>query len=111
MKNSTISLLVHFAFGLIFLLIGFVNTFWGNDPFFGLMIILLSVLFFLPLINLILDKIAPRIRLVFKILIGLFILISSLGVGELFDKIEIMKSNFPLPKYQSSVTADTHQPQ
>lgn len=91
---------VHFAlsilswiFGLIFLAIGFINLFWGNDPFFGAFIILLSFIYFLP-VNAMLKKMIgftiPAMGIV-KILVGLFILWAALGVGELFDKIEMMK--------------------
>jgi hypothetical protein len=70
-----------------------VNTFWGNDPGFGVFILLLSFVYFLP-VNAILKKMSgfsiPRMGIV-KILLGIFILWASLGVGELFDKIELMK--------------------
>lgn len=33
-------------FGIIAALIGIINLFWGNDPFFGLFILLLSVAYF-----------------------------------------------------------------
>ncbi len=40
-------------FGVLFSFIGVVNTFWGNDPYYGLIILLLSLLFYLPLVDLI----------------------------------------------------------
>jgi hypothetical protein len=80
-------------FGVVFFAIGVVNTFWGNDPGFGVFILLLSFVYFLP-VNAILKKMSgfsiPRMGIV-KILLGIFILWASLGVGELFDKIELMK--------------------
>lgn len=42
MKNTFLSNSVNFLLGLLFSFIGFVNTFWGNDPFYGLIIIFLS---------------------------------------------------------------------
>lgn len=99
MTKSFLSNTVHLLFGLLFSFIGFVNTFWGNDPYFGLFIILISMVFYLPVINAIVDKIPKRGMLILKIVLGLFILWSGLGVGELFDKIEIMNNNFPLPKH------------
>lgn len=86
------------VFGLLFTFIGFVNTFWGNDPFYGLIIVLISVVFYLPLIHWITFKIPKHSMLILKILLGFLILWSSLGVGELFEKIELMQTHFPLPK-------------
>jgi hypothetical protein len=84
--------IIRWIFGIISLAIGVVNMFWGNDPGFGIFIFLLSFIYFLPA-NAILKKITglsiPGIRIV-KILVGIFILWASLGVGELFDKIELM---------------------
>ena len=39
------------SFGILFSFIGFANTFWGNDPYYGLAILLISVLFYMPLID------------------------------------------------------------
>lgn len=84
---------ISWLFGATFFAIGVVNTFWGNDPEFGIFILLLSFVYFLP-INALLKKIAgfsiPKMGLV-KIVLGIFILWASLGVGELFDKIALMK--------------------
>jgi glucose uptake protein GlcU len=101
MKKSTINIIINLLFGLLFFYIGFVNTFWGNDPFYGLFIIFLSILFFLPIINLFIEKIPQKALFILKIILGLFIIWSSLGVGELFDKIELMKMSFPLPTYEA----------
>lgn len=83
---------ISWLFGLLFFGIGIVNTFWGGDTGFGIFILLLSLVYFLPM-NDILQKIAgfsiPRMGLV-KILLGIFIIWASMGVGELFDKIELM---------------------
>ncbi|MBS3992992.1 MAG: hypothetical protein KGZ87_04670 [Bacteroidetes bacterium] len=99
MKNSIQLALLNLVFGVLFSCIGFVNMFWGNDPFFGLFITVLSVVFYLPFLNLVLDKIPKKLMLGGKILIGLFIIWASLGVGELADKIELMVYNFPIPNY------------
>ena len=42
--GSTALTIISWLFGVIFFAIGFVNTFWGNDPGFGIFIILLSLL-------------------------------------------------------------------
>lgn len=87
--------IISWLFGILFLAIGFVNTFWGNDPFFGVFIVLLSLVYFFP-VNDILRKTTgfsiPKFRLL-KILLGLFILWAAMGVGELFDKIELMMNS------------------
>ncbi len=93
MNNKSIVLnIISWIFGVVFFAIGVVNTFWGNDPGFGVFIILLSFVYFLP-VNDILKKMTgfsiPRMGIV-KILLGIFILWASLGVGELFDKIDLL---------------------
>jgi len=97
MNNKSIVLnIISWIFGIAFFAIGAVNTFWGNDPGFGVFIILLSFVYFLP-VNEILKKMTnfsiPRMGIV-KILLGIFILWASLGVGELFDKIDLMMMDF-----------------
>lgn len=97
MKYSILKVTLNLAIGLLFSLIGFINTFWGNDPYFGIVIIVLSVVFYLPIINLIIERVPKKVLLILKIMLALFILWASLGVGELFKKIELMKEHFPLP--------------
>lgn len=88
--------LISWLFGLLFLSIGVVNTFWGEDTGFGIFIMLLSLLYFLP-VNAMLQKLfgftIPRFWIV-KILVGLFIIWAAMGVGELFDKIDLMQRSF-----------------
>ncbi|MHC2991606.1 hypothetical protein OB13_08410 [Pontibacter sp. HJ8] len=94
MKNdgSTALTIISWLFGILFFAIGFVNTFWGNDPGFGIFILLLSLLYFLP-VNALLQKTIgftiPKMSVI-KILVGIFIIWAAMGVGELFDKIELM---------------------
>ncbi len=84
--------IISWIFGVIVFAIGIVNTFWGNDAGFGIFLLLLSLAYFLP-VNELLKKITgfsmPKIGLI-KIGLGFFIIWASLGVGELFDKIELM---------------------
>ena len=91
--KSNVWNIISWIFGIIVFAIGIVNTFWGNDPGFGVFIILLSFVYFLP-VNAILKKLTgfsiPKLDVV-KIILGILILWASLGVGELFDKIELMK--------------------
>ena len=84
--------IVSWVFGVVAFAIGVVNTFWGNDSVFGIFIILLSFAYFLP-VNVILKKIVgfsiPGMGIL-KIILGVFIIWAALGVGELFDKIDLM---------------------
>jgi hypothetical protein len=53
--RSTALNIISWMFGIVAFAIGVVNTFWGNDPGFGIFIILLSFVYFLQ-INDILKK-------------------------------------------------------
>ena len=78
-------------FGIIAALIGIINLFWGNDPFFGLFILLLSVAYFPGLSAPIQRRINITIPSWSILLLSLFIIWASVGVGELFEKIELMQ--------------------
>ena len=80
-------------FGLAFLAIGLINTFWGNDPEFGGFIVLLSFIYFPPVNTVIRRWMGFSIPVIAKIVLGLFIIWASLGVGELFNKIELMRGD------------------
>ncbi|RKS14070.1 hypothetical protein [Flavobacterium sp. 120] len=89
-NKSNVWNIVSWLFGIVVLVIGIINTFWGNDLGFGVFLIVLSVVYFPPT-NIIFKKITGfSIPLVIKILLGLFIIWAALGVGELFNKIELM---------------------
>ena len=94
--GSTALTIISWLFGTLFFAIGIVNTFWGNDSAFGVFIILLSFVYFLP-VNEILKKWTgfhiPKFWIL-KILLGMFIIWAAMGVGELFDKIEVMMNSF-----------------
>jgi hypothetical protein len=86
--------IVSCTFGLLAMAIGLVNIFWGNDLGFGICIFLLSLVYFPPA-NTIIKKVTGfSIPLIVKILLAIFILWASLGVGELFSKIEMMRNSF-----------------
>lgn len=95
-NNSIIETVISWFFGVLFLAIGLINTFWGNDPQFGIFIVLLSLIYFVPVDHLI-KKVTgfsiPRMSII-KIVTAAFIIWASVGVGELFDKIEIMKRDW-----------------
>lgn len=93
MKHSLIiKKVLSWIFGLLFFAIGVINTFWGDPAGFGIFIMLLSLCFLLP-VNDIAEKLndflRPRMGLV-KVILALFVLWASLGVGKLFDKVERM---------------------
>ena len=81
-------------FGATFLAIGFINTFWGNDPGFGIFVVLLSLLYFPPIETAIKKQFRFSIPAVAKVGLGIFIIWAALGVGELFDKISLMMETF-----------------
>jgi hypothetical protein len=89
-SKSSIWKIISWLFGITAMAIGVVNTFWGNDPGFGVFIFLLSFVYFPPVNAFIMGKTGLSIPGVAKIFLGLFILWASLGVGELFDKIDLM---------------------
>ena len=85
---------ISWLFGIVVFGIGIVNAFWGNDPFFGLFIILLAFVYFPPVTALFKKITGFNIPRFIKIIVGVFILWAALGVGELFDKIELMRQSF-----------------
>ena len=74
MKNKGFTISLNFIFGLICSFIGFVNCFWGNDPYYGYFITLLSMIFYIPLLNVMIEKIKPNVMVMIKVIIGLFII-------------------------------------
>ncbi len=94
-KSTTWSL-ISWLFGAAVLAVGVINTFWGNDPGFGIFLILLAFVYFPPA-NAIFNRVTSfKIPGVVKIILGVFIIMASLGVGELFDKIDLMMANLLL---------------
>lgn len=82
-------------FGVFVLGAGIINIFWGHDTLFGIFITLLSLFYFLP-VNAILDKLLgftiPKM-FILKILLGILIMWVVVGVGDLFDKIQLMRND------------------
>jgi hypothetical protein len=86
--------IVSWLFGVLVLAIGFVNTFWGNDPFFGLFLVGVAFLYFPPVTAFIKAKTNFTVPRLLKIGLGIFVVWAALGVGELFEKIEMMRADF-----------------
>jgi hypothetical protein len=89
-NKSSVGDIISWLFGIVFLAIGLINIFWGNDFWFGVFIALLSFAFFPPANVLFKKLVGFSLPVVAKIILGIFILWASLGVGELFDKIDLM---------------------
>jgi hypothetical protein len=89
-NQSIVWNLAGWLFGIVVFAVGLLNTFWGNDPGFGLFLILLSFVYIPPANVLLKERTGFSVPLVVKILLGIFIVVASLGVGELFDKIDLM---------------------
>jgi len=87
---KTLFHIISLLFGILFGLIGIVNLFWGNDPFFGAFLILLSLIYYPAIQRWIEAKTGFVIPGMAKIALGAFIIWASVGVGELFDKIEMI---------------------
>lgn len=94
MIRNKLIYITNWAMGIAGIFIGVVNIFYGNDAFFGIFLLVLSLILIPELIKLIQYKFAISIPLWAKIAIALFIFWSSVGVGELFDKIDLMMQSF-----------------
>jgi energy-coupling factor transporter transmembrane protein EcfT len=79
-----------YIFGILFFLIGFVNTFWGNDSWFWVFIVLASFLYFPLAASFIKKTRYKKVPGVLKVLLGILILWAALGVEELFDIVDLM---------------------
>ena len=90
-NTPTVWNLISWLFGIVVIAIGVVNTFWGNDPGFGIFMLLLSLVYFPPLTAIFKEKTGFSIPGLLKFFLGIFILWAALGVGELFDKIDLMR--------------------
>lgn len=80
-------------FGIVALLIGLLNTFWGNDPGYGIAVVLAALLFFPGVFEFLTKKIGIQLPKWTLILLALFILWTALGVAELFAKIALMRND------------------
>ena len=88
--KSCIENLFSWIFGIAVFAVGIINIFWGNDLPFGIFILLLSFVYFPPFEKLVKLKTGFSIHPILKIILAIFIIWSTLGVGELFAKIDLM---------------------
>jgi len=80
--------------GILFSAIGLVNIFWGNDALFGVFLFALSLVYYPPLHTFFRKLTGYQIHSAVKIALGAFMLWASMGVGELFDKVDLMLQPF-----------------
>lgn len=80
--------------GILFTGIALINIFFGNDPFYGLFVLLLALLYYPFFSTQLKAKTNYTIPFWVKGLLALFILWTSLGVGELPAKIQMMLEYF-----------------
>jgi hypothetical protein len=85
---------ISWVFGGIFSVIGVVNMVWGNDSEFGVFLFVTSLIYYPPITILLKRYTGYSTPIFIKIGLGIFILWASLGVGELFDKIDLMVQSF-----------------
>jgi glucan phosphoethanolaminetransferase (alkaline phosphatase superfamily) len=91
MNNTSIAgNIVSWLFGIAVIAIGLINMFWGNDAGYGIFIFLLAFAYFPPVTAFFKKISGISIPLMVKIILGVFIIWSAIGVGELFDKIGLM---------------------
>lgn len=80
--------------GIVFSGIALINLFFGNDPFYGLFVLLLSLFYYPFFSSQLKTKTNYTIPFWVKGLLALFILWTSLGVAELPAKIQMMLEYF-----------------
>ena len=89
-KSLNLSNLISWLFAILFIAVGLVNTFWGNDPGFGIFLLTIAFVYFPPATQFVKERTGLSLNPILKVLLAAFVVIAVLGVGELFDKIDMM---------------------
>jgi hypothetical protein len=79
--------------------VGFVQTFWGNDPYLGWGITVIAGLVFVEPAGYIMARFKLSGRR-YEVVLGVTLVVVlwiSLGVGELWDKTQLMLEHLPMP--------------
>ena len=79
--------------------VGFVQTFWGNDPYLGWGITVIAALVFAEPAGYIMARFKLSGRR-YEVVLGVTLVVVlwiSLGVGELWDKTQLMLEHLPMP--------------
>lgn len=92
--RSLIINLLGWICGILFSAIGIVNICWGNDAVFGIFLFALSLVYYPPLHALFRKLTGYQVHPAIKIALAVFMIWASVGVGELFDKIDLMLQSF-----------------
>lgn len=92
-NQSNPGVIISWVFGIAVFAAGVLNIFWGNDPGFGVFLLLLSVVYFPPVNAILRKRTGIPVPGIVKIVLGVLIIWVVLGVGELFNKIELMMQN------------------
>ena len=92
-KGRVLGNIISSLFGILFLIIGLINIFWGNDMGYGIFIVLLALIYFPPAASMFHRVSGFSIPVWLKILVAAFSNWSAFGVGELFAKIGMMKAD------------------
>ena len=92
-QHTTILNVGSWILGMLLMAIGLVNSFYGNDTLFGISIVLGSLLYFPPVVQMLRNKFGLAIPLFLKVLGGIFAIWAAVGVGDLFIKINTMLGN------------------
>lgn len=92
--------LLQLTAGAILLFVGFVQSFWGNDPYLGWAISLVASAYLTLVVHDLLTALAisDRIQRVAGFVVFLLIMWIALGVGELPEKTATMLEAFPYTK-------------
>lgn len=86
MKNNTTSLIISWFFGLLIFAIGVLNVILVDyRP--GIIYIILSLIYFPPVNEIIVEKLGFRIPKFLKIILGIIIIWFTLGISDLGDMI------------------------
>ncbi len=89
-STNTISPVFSWIFGVVVVAIGGVNVVHGEDIGFGVFLLLLSLVYFLPVTTVLKSRINPTVLTIGKVVLGFLIVWAAMGVGELFDKIDLI---------------------
>ena len=93
-NQSVLGTIISWLVGIVFLAIGLLNMFWGNDPGYGIAVALLSLVYFPPVINFLKNVVGLPISFTVHVILGVLIMWTALGVAELIDKINLMLKDF-----------------
>ena len=93
--NTTLSIgnIISWIFGFLVMAVGAINTFWGNDFWFGIFLMLLAFVYFPPVTVFVRKRFGIAVPLIAKIALAIFIIWAAFGVGELFLKIDMMRGD------------------